>query len=274
MGKLFTFKSKMSDEVTVSVGKTLGWSDLLSFSKDKALENSAFWICLMNLARTFGSLPIHAYSKNNDGSRKIDTTSPEAILIRLLCPYMNPYAFRFCMSINFELYGVAYAKIVRSSLGKPIALHPIASTLVVPMVTDGKLSYQYTPSGECIPKADMLVILNLTANGILPLSPLEYVKKDLAVADTIQMMARRLTGVAGGVDQPDDGGRWDRATGDGCPLRPCQVFAARLPEECGPMNALRIDIDKEMGERIKRLGGSLPAILDFSASEAADDLAS
>jgi hypothetical protein len=40
------------------------------------------------------------------------------------------------------------------------------------------------------------------------------------------------------------------------------------------MNALRIDIDKEMGERIKRLGGSLPAILDFSASEAADDLAS
>jgi phage portal protein BeeE len=123
LGKLFTFKSKMSDEVTVSVGKTLGWSDLLSFSKDKALENSAFWICLMNLARTFGSLPIHAYSKNNDGSRKIDTTSPEAILIRLLCPYMNPYAFRFCMSINFELYGVAYAKIVRSSLGKPIALH-------------------------------------------------------------------------------------------------------------------------------------------------------
>lgn len=188
LGKLFTFKSKMSDEVTVSVGKTLGWSDLLSFGKDKALENSAFWICLMNLARTFGSLPIHAYSKNNDGSRKIDTASPEAILIRHPCPYMNPYAFRFCMSINFELYGVAYAKIVRSSLGKPIALHPIASTLVVPMVTDGKLSYQYTPSGECIPKADMLVILNLTANGILPLSPLEYVKKDLAVADSAKVM--------------------------------------------------------------------------------------
>ncbi len=40
------------------------------------------------------------------------------------------------------------------------------------------------------------------------------------------------------------------------------------------MNALRIDIDKEMGERIKRLGGSLPAILNFSASEVADDLAS
>jgi hypothetical protein len=51
----------MSEEVTVSVGKTLGSSDLLSFGKDKALENSAFWICLMNLARTFRLLPIHAY---------------------------------------------------------------------------------------------------------------------------------------------------------------------------------------------------------------------
>ncbi|MEA4864184.1 MAG: hypothetical protein VB088_02160 [Sphaerochaeta sp.] len=40
------------------------------------------------------------------------------------------------------------------------------------------------------------------------------------------------------------------------------------------MSTLRIDIDKEMGERIKRLGGALPAILNFSASEVADDLAS
>ena len=40
------------------------------------------------------------------------------------------------------------------------------------------------------------------------------------------------------------------------------------------INALRIDIDKEMGERIRRLGGSLPAILSFSASEIADNLAS
>lgn len=40
------------------------------------------------------------------------------------------------------------------------------------------------------------------------------------------------------------------------------------------MSTLRIDIDKEMGERIKRLGGSLHAILKFSASEVADDLAS
>lgn len=40
------------------------------------------------------------------------------------------------------------------------------------------------------------------------------------------------------------------------------------------MSTLRIDIDAEMGERIKRLGGSLPAILNFSASEVADDLSS
>lgn len=185
LGRLF---HKIKDSISVSVGKTLGWGDLLSFGKDKALENSAFWICLMNLARTFGSLPIHAYAKLPNGTRSTDTTSPEAILLRHPCPYMNPYAFRFCMSINFELYGVAYAKIIRSTVGKPIALHPIASTLVVPTISDGKLGYQYSPTGEIIPKRDMLVILNLTANGILPLSPLDYVKKDLAVADAAKVM--------------------------------------------------------------------------------------
>lgn len=185
LGRLF---HKIKDSISVSVGKTLGWADLMSFDKDKALENSAFWICLMNLARTFGSLPIHAYAKLPNGTRSTDTNSPEAILLRHPCPYMNPYAFRFCMSINFELYGVAYAKIIRSTVGKPIALHPIASTLVVPTVSDGKLGYQYSPTGEIIPKRDMLVILNLTANGILPLSPLEYVRKDLAVADAAKVM--------------------------------------------------------------------------------------
>jgi len=38
-------------------------------------------------------------------------------------------------------------------------------------------------------------------------------------------------------------------------------------------NALRIDIDKEIGKRITRLGGSLPAIMDFSMGDVAQDMA-
>jgi hypothetical protein len=38
-------------------------------------------------------------------------------------------------------------------------------------------------------------------------------------------------------------------------------------------NALRIDIDKEIGERITRRGGSLPAIMDFSMGDVAQDMA-
>jgi len=41
-----------------------------------------------------------------------------------------------------------------------------------------------------------------------------------------------------------------------------------------PGFALRIDIDREIGERITRLGGSLPKIMNFSSGEVADDLAS
>ena len=38
-------------------------------------------------------------------------------------------------------------------------------------------------------------------------------------------------------------------------------------------NALRIDIDKEIGERIKTLGGSLAKIVDFSMGDVAKDMA-
>jgi len=40
-----------------------------------------------------------------------------------------------------------------------------------------------------------------------------------------------------------------------------------------PKNSLRIEIDAGMGERIRRLGGSLGPIMRYSASEIADDLA-
>jgi HK97 family phage portal protein len=92
------------------------------------------------------------------------------------------------MSLNFELYGVAYAKIGRSTTGKPIALYPIASTLVQPTVKDGALYYLYSVTGEYIPRKNMLVILNLTTNGIAPLAPLDYVKQDLAVSDAAKTM--------------------------------------------------------------------------------------
>ena len=185
LGKLF---HKIKDAVSVSVGKSLDWTDLTSFNKDKALENSAFWICLVNLARTFGSLPMHAYTRLPNGTRSTDSKSAEAILLKHPCPHMNPYSFRFAMSLNFELYGVAYAKIHRSTTGKPIALYPIASTLVQPMVKDGALCYLYANTGECISRKDMLVVMNLTTNGIMPLAPLDYVKQDLAVSNAAKTM--------------------------------------------------------------------------------------
>jgi len=185
LGKLF---HKIKDAISVSVGKSLDWTDLMSFNRDKALENSAFWICLVNLARTFGALPMHAYTRLDNGTRSTDGKSAEAILLKHPCPHMNPYAFRFAMSLNFELYGVAYAKIHHSTTGKPIALYPIASTLVQPTIKDGALFYLYSVTGEYISRKDMLVVMNLTTNGIMPLAPLDYIKQDLAVADAAKTM--------------------------------------------------------------------------------------
>ncbi|MEA5032313.1 MAG: phage portal protein [Sphaerochaeta sp.] len=192
---------------SISVGSTsFNWSDLSSFTADKSLENSAFWVCLMNLGRTFGSLPIHTYERLPDGSRKVVRTIPQARLLKRPCPYMDAYSFYFTLSFNYEMHGVAYAKIGRSVTGHPIALYPIASTLVLPQVKEGKLCYLYSSTGELIDRKDMLVLMNVTTNGIFPLSPLQYAKKDLATAESAKLIQsnyfRRGTMLGGIVKVP------------------------------------------------------------------------
>lgn len=178
----------------------------MSFSADRSLENSSFWVCVMNLGRTFGSLPIHAYRCLDDGSRKVVRDTPQAILLRNPCPYMDAYSFFFTMSFNYELHGVAYAKIGRSLTGHPMALYPIASTLVTPTAKDGRLAYVYSTTAEVIERKDMLVLMNVTTNGIIPMSPLHYAKKDLSTAESAKLIQanyfRRGTMLGGIVKVP------------------------------------------------------------------------
>lgn len=181
--------NKLKDQTVSVSSRIFDWSALSAFSTEKALENSAFWACTMNLARTFASLPLHTYERKPDGSRAVTRSISQAKVLRRPCPYMDTFTFYFVMSLNYELYGAAYAKIERSVLGAPIYFYPIASNLVVPKVSDkGKLSYRYTPTNETIDRKDMLVLMNTTTNGIVPISPLTYAEKDLSTADAAKLI--------------------------------------------------------------------------------------
>ncbi len=163
------------------IGSSL--SGLSLNGKQKALENSAFWICLTNLMRTFATLPIHLYTVDGR-SRKIDQTSESARLLKNPCPYLNGQKWRSIMAFNYELYGVAYAILERGRTGNVIAMYPVAPTLMRQTWKDGVLVYEYGPTSEKFKADDVLEITGLKVGYTSILSPLDYAQKDLSVAES------------------------------------------------------------------------------------------
>lgn len=126
------------------------------------LGNSAFWSCVMQLAKLYATLPWAAYSKDGNGNRKDASTAVRELLDR---PnrWMTSYEFRFIMALNFELTGEAYAIMERTQRGVPASLLPVPTGSVVTRIgesgeriysvngvnyTDDRiLAIRHTPSG-------------------------------------------------------------------------------------------------------------------------------
>ena len=94
------------------------------------MGNSAFWSCVMQLAKLYATLPWAAYSKDGQGNRK-----DASLVIRNLLSepnrWMTSYEFRFVMALNYELTGEAYAIIERTLSGAPAYMVPVPTGSVV-----------------------------------------------------------------------------------------------------------------------------------------------
>jgi len=204
MGLFRRKKEAIRESFPVAIGSA-GYADF-SNTQDKALENSTFWACLTNLCRTFATLPLHHYAMTGN-RREVQQTSPVAKLLKQPCPYMPAYLWKFAMAFNFETAGIAYAIIGRSATGGvPIALYPVSPSVIRPEWKAGKLVYIYTPTGEAITAEDMLVINNTRIGFTSILSPLEYAKKDIALATSAKSLQtgyyKRGTTIGGIVTVP------------------------------------------------------------------------
>lgn len=141
------------------------------------LDNSAFWSCVMQLAKLYATLPWDAYSKDKNGNRK-----EASLVIRNLLDkpnkWMTSYEFRFVMALNFELTGQAYAIIERSRSGYPAFLVPVPTGAIVATINDaGDLIYRI--NGKTYNQDDVLAIKH-TPNGVTSvLSPVFYAHSDV-----------------------------------------------------------------------------------------------
>lgn len=159
---------------------------------DSVLSLSAVWACVNLLAGTIASLPLMVYRTDAKGERTIARDHP---LYRILhdSPNFDQTAVDFwefiCASI--ELWGNAYARILRSSAAIT-GLHPVAPSLVVVRRrSNGTIEYRWTEDGKAFVETDetMLHIRGFGGNPLGGMSTLHFGRHAFSLAQATDRSA-------------------------------------------------------------------------------------
>ena len=146
---------------------------------EKALKLSAVWACVRLRAETISTLPLHL----RDGDGNIASDHPLYAILHD-CPNADMSAAEFwqAMTASQDLWGNAYARIFRNSVGNVIALEPMDSeSMTVARLEDGALQYRYCKGGKTIKYAEteILHFKGFSLDGLVGLSPIRYAAETL-----------------------------------------------------------------------------------------------
>ncbi len=141
---------------------------------EKALKLSAVWACVRLRAETISTLPLHL----RDGDGNIASDHPLYAILHD-CPNADMSAVEFwqAMTVSQDLWGNAYARIFRNSVGNVIALEPMDSeSMTVARLEDGALQYRYCKGGKTTKYAEteILHFKGFSLDGLVGLSPIRY----------------------------------------------------------------------------------------------------
>ena len=123
---------------------------------EKALKLSAVWACVRLRAETISTLPLHL----RDGDGNIASDHPLYAILHD-CPNADMSAVEFwqAMTVSQDLWGNAYARIFRNSVGNVIALEPMDSeSMTVARLEDGALQYRYCKGGKTTKYAETEIL--------------------------------------------------------------------------------------------------------------------
>lgn len=159
---------------------------------DTAMSLSAVWACVNLLAGTIASLPLMVYRTDAQGRRTVARDHP---LYRVLhdSPNYDQTAVDFWEFVNasLELWGNAYARILRSSTAVT-GLHPVAPSIMsVRRLTSGTIEYRWTEDGKAYVETDatMLHIRGFGGNPLGGMSTLHFGRNAFSLARAIDRSA-------------------------------------------------------------------------------------
>jgi len=107
--------------------------------------NSAVFACVVVISQDVGKLPAHVYRTRPNGGQDVAADHPLNDLLQKPNPYQTRQDFIQQLIAITLLQGNGYAWIERDARGKPVAMHPLATSRVTPRVTDeGDVYYDLT----------------------------------------------------------------------------------------------------------------------------------
>lgn len=161
---------------------------------DSAMQLSAVWACVKLLSETVASLPLSIYRRTDDGGRVLDTNHPLSILFSgKPNRYQTKVEFLETVLLNLVLHGNAYCGITRMG-GRIVSLMPMMSAQVrVAILADGSVVYEYHKSdGVEVLASESVWHLKLMGNGVIGLSPLDYQRNTLGIAQAAENAVTKI----------------------------------------------------------------------------------
>ena len=119
-------------------------------SPDSSLGVSAVLACVVLLSDTVASLPLHMYSRRNDGGKEIIPNHPLYDLLHSQSnKWQTAFELRQMLQTHVLLRGNAYAEIIpgpRGAVDQLVPLHP--DRMRVEQLDSGNIVYRYTIPGK------------------------------------------------------------------------------------------------------------------------------
>jgi HK97 family phage portal protein len=154
---------------------------------DSAMQLSAVWACVKLISETVSSLPLTIY-KTTDTGRKIAVNHPLTQLFNgKVNRYQTKIEFFETVILNLILHGNAYCQIQRVG-GRIVGLLPLMSAqMEVTLLRDGSVAYEYTQdTGINVFSEKTIWHLKLMGNGIIGMSPMDYQRNTLGIAQAAE----------------------------------------------------------------------------------------
>ena len=156
-------------------------------TETNVLGISAVWACANLLSGTTASLPLMLYRTSASGER---TPARDHTLYQVLhdSPNYDQTALDFWefVSASLELWGNAYARKIRGTMGQITALVPISPNLIssVRRLSSGAIEYRWTDNGKSYVALDedMFHIRGFGGNPLGGMSPLAFGRDTFGVA--------------------------------------------------------------------------------------------